>query len=453
MRVLGVLHFFDNDGNEMGTGIDQATALDDFDGSLLFPFTAGDRGDDQRIAGHINSPYVFMAQRRGLDIYVAAFDSRLAASGSAFVGEINVNELEPAAGGTDTSTFQAPTGWPGQGRVKVAVDALNRVAVASQVNLTAQGYGTNQVVMRVLKFDPSVNKFTYLTHSFVVFLNASTNANNTAASFAGNIAMTTKQICIAAKGQINLANNPNAAADSPGESNFYTVLSHPEPQEDPTKWAVRVQNPEADGLAPRHGTVYVNANSPFNYGNPQFNVPFVDISADHTALVSFGDQSTGAATDFKSMNAVWALFDDKGNNLISPLVITNQTGAVGDPTLTNNWLSFYRADGTPTPGNAVANGKVRANHFGNGILFGARADRYGLENPAFSAINTDASSGGTPLTTLSTGSGFPAVQLLNNNGSGVGVLSAVTEAEAQATGSIPLAGMEYLPQRQYRRRK
>ena len=206
----------------------------------------------------------------------------------------------------------------------------------------------------------------------------------------------------------------------------------------------RVVNPEDVGLQPRHGTVYVNGGSAFNYGNPQFNVPFVDITADHNALVSFGDQSTGAATDFKSMNAVWTLFNDKGNNLISPIVITNRTAAAGAPVLTNNWLAFYRQDGTSTPGNAVNNAKVRANSFGNGVIFGARADRYGLENPAFLAINTDASAGGDPLTTLSTSSGFPAVQMLNNNGSGAGVVSAVTEAEAQATGSILLVGMEYL---------
>jgi hypothetical protein len=441
VRVLGVLHFFDNDGNEMGTGIDQATALDDFDGSVLFPFTAGDRGDDQRVAGHINSPYVFMAQRRGLDIYVAAFDSRLAASGSAFVGEINVNELEPAAGGTDTSTFQEPTGWPGQGRVKVAVDALNRVAVASQVDLTAQHYGTNQVVMRVLKFDDSVSpkKFTYLTHSFVVFLNASTNANNTAASFAGNIAMTTKQICIAAKGQINLANNPNAAADSPGESNFYTVISHPDPQDDPTKWAVRVQDPEAAGLSPRTGTIYVNANTNFNYNNTDN--PYVDITADHKAAICWADGSS-PNTDFISMNAVWTLYDANGNNLIPPTVITNRAGAVGPTTLTNNWLAVFRPDGSSTPGSATANSRIRANRFGNGILFGTRGDRLGLEIPDFLAINTDDSG---PITTLTTGSGFPVVQLINNDGTpGAGIVTGVNDADAQPTGQVGIHGMEYL---------
>jgi hypothetical protein len=197
-------------------------------------FTDRGRGDDSRIAGHINSPYVFMTQKRGTDVFLAAWDSRLVATESGFVAEINVNELEPAVGGTDTTTF-TPTAVA---RVNLAVDALNRVAVASEVTLTYPNpeYLYKQVAMRVMKLDDSVSpkKFTYLTHSFVTFVNSSTNVNNTAKSMTPAVAMTTKEICIAAKGEVNSNNDPNAAADSPIESNFYTVISHPDPKDDPT---------------------------------------------------------------------------------------------------------------------------------------------------------------------------------------------------------------------------
>ena len=235
VRTAGILHFFNNVGTEIGTGVDQNTALDNFDASLLFTDTG--RGDDSRIAGHINSPYVFMTQKRGTDVYVAAWDSRLAATASGFVGEINVNELEPAVGGTDTSSLM-PTKVE---RVNLAVDALNRVAVVSELTLTDPNPAYNmQVAVRVLKFDGSLstNRFSYLTHSFVPFVNASINANNTATSILPAVAMTTKQICVTARGQINSANNPNAAADSPRLSNYYTVISHPDPKDDPTSSAV-----------------------------------------------------------------------------------------------------------------------------------------------------------------------------------------------------------------------
>ena len=436
VRTAGILHFFDNDGTEIGTGVDQNTAVDDFDGSVLFNDRG--RGDDSRIAGHINSPYVFMAQRRGTDVYVAAWDSRLVAIASGFVGEINVNELEPAAGGTDSSTFTPAA----VARVNLAVDALNRVAVVSEVTLVDPNpdYGTH-IAMRVLKLDDSVSpkKFTYLTHSFVTFVNASTNVNNTATSVTPAVAMTTRQICIAAKGRINNANNPNAPADSPSESNFYTVISHPDPKEDPTKFAVRVQNPDAGGLSARTATIDVNANPNFNYNT--LGNWWLDVATDHKVAVALSDPGA-SSLNFVSMNSVWTLHDANGVALIPPTVITNLTGAPGPTTLTNTFYSFFRPNGNSTPGNASHAPRIRANRFGSGILYGARADRLGLEIPSLFDLNTDNTG---PLTTSSTASGFSAVQLINNNGTaGAGVVTGVNDAEAQAIGNVWCHGMEYL---------
>ena len=48
------------------------------------------------------------------------------------------------------------------------------------------------------------------------------------------VAMTTKEICIGAKGEINLQNQPELGANSPAQLNFYTVFTHPAPATDPT---------------------------------------------------------------------------------------------------------------------------------------------------------------------------------------------------------------------------
>ena len=112
VRTSGILHFFDNAGTEIGTGVDQATAVDNFDGSVLF--NNRDRGDDNRIAGHINSPYVFMTQKRGTDVFLAAWDSRLVATESGFVAEINVNELEAARRRNGYQHLRSDNGGPCQ---------------------------------------------------------------------------------------------------------------------------------------------------------------------------------------------------------------------------------------------------------------------------------------------------------------------------------------------------
>jgi hypothetical protein len=89
----------------------------------------------------------------------------------------------------------------------------------------------HQVAARVMAFDGTAKKFTPLTKSFLPFVNNGTNTINTLGM---SVTMTTKQIGVAAEGQINLQNKPDLGADSPKEVNFYTVVSHPSPQNDPT---------------------------------------------------------------------------------------------------------------------------------------------------------------------------------------------------------------------------
>ncbi len=209
VRVHNLLYFYDNNGTLKGQ-VDQADSGASFD--------AG-RGDGTRIFGHINSPYVYLTGRAANTqvVKVVAFDSTT----PKFVAIADVNE------GAFTGNFDRAMG---------AVDALNRLTVSWVSQPT--GYAKQQVAARVLAFDGT--KFTPLTSSFFPFINAATNDIR---SLQMTVAMTTRQICVAAKGEINLANKPELGPDSPTEINFFTVFSHPNPQDDPT--------PPVGGAAPK----------------------------------------------------------------------------------------------------------------------------------------------------------------------------------------------------------
>jgi hypothetical protein len=196
------IYFFDNAGQRKGQ-VDQAASGASFDAS---------RGDGTRLFGHINSPYVYLIGKAANTtiVKVAAFDSR----NQAFVAIADVSE------GGFSGNFDRAHG---------AVDALNRLTLSWVVQ--PAGYAQQQVAARVLAFDGVAKKFTPLTASFFPFLNAATNDIR---SIGMSVAMTTRQICIAAKGEINYANQPGLGPDSPKEVNFYTVISHPSPAQDPT---------------------------------------------------------------------------------------------------------------------------------------------------------------------------------------------------------------------------
>ena len=214
VRVQGMLYFHDNAGNLTGQ-------VDQFDAPDAILDTG--RGDGTRIASHINSNFVYLA---GKDtdithpeavVSLLAFDARI----PAYVAKTNVNEQTPANGGTDTVDFIS--GWD---RINLAVDALDRIVVTSESDI----YVDWQTVCRVLAFNGTT--FSYLTPSFFAFVNV--QDFNYIRTFRPSPSITTKQILIAAKGEINLSYDPQAQPDSELESNFYTVISHPDPQDDPT---------------------------------------------------------------------------------------------------------------------------------------------------------------------------------------------------------------------------
>jgi hypothetical protein len=232
VRLSGILKFYDNNGNFRGE-VDQAEA---YPASFIpFVFDAG-RGDAVRIASHINSDYVFLAgngmQTDVPAIWVAAFD----AVNLTFAGLRNVSELMEYEGGTDEESLS----YASLDRANLAVDALNRVAVAYEVLPFVTEWKMWSVAMRVLEFHPEDGTFSYLTPSFMTFQNALPSELHAREISCPAVAMTTKEICVAAKGGVNVNGHPEEGPNSAGETNFYTVFTHPDPQEDPT--------PPAQGL-------------------------------------------------------------------------------------------------------------------------------------------------------------------------------------------------------------
>ncbi len=202
IRLHNMLYFYDDNGNLMHTN--------DINISSGLSFGTG-REDSSRIGSDIRSYYVYLAgqspETSTGPVNVAIWDSR---TGN-FVTQATVTDGNPAVYLTD--------------RVVVAVDALDRFCVAFvfQPNSSFQ----KQVAARVMAFDGT--NITYLTHSFYPFVNSESNP----ASILGlttinpSIAMTTRQICIAAKGTINSTNNPAGGPDTSAETTLYTVINHP----------------------------------------------------------------------------------------------------------------------------------------------------------------------------------------------------------------------------------
>lgn len=230
VRLNAMLMFYDNSGTFQGAADQDDAKVFDDQGNPVFAFSR-DRGDGTRIASHINSNYVFLAGAGGTapaqDVRLAVWDAR----DMSFKASINVNELSAANGGTDPADFR-----PSLDRANLAVDALNRVLVTYET--LPDGFAAQQVAARVLAFDEATGKFSYLTKSFFPFINHAKDNGGTGLpikSYRPSASMTTKELLIAANGQPNSLNMPDQGADVPGDTNYYTVISHPDPKDDPTE--------------------------------------------------------------------------------------------------------------------------------------------------------------------------------------------------------------------------
>lgn len=404
VRINGNLRFYDNGGNFLGA-VDQVTSGVSFDRG---------RGDGTRIAAHINSPYVFLAGKATTDttVRLAVWDAR----DRSFVAKADVSE-------------GAFPGTPD--RVNLAVDALNRVTVAWESQPAE--YEAVQVAARVLKFDAAAKTITPLTPSFFPFVNfAKTGGIRT---FRMSVAMTTKQILVAAKGEINLQNQPAQGANSPGnEINFYTIFTHPDPQDDPTPPVVPGElppgKPENNGLAAKTDTFYIN--TPNTINNNQTESLGVAIASNGNVIIGWEDDGD-ALTD---LEAVWTLFDNAGNSITPLTTITSIDPNFAGQTLQSKFLAYFRSDGSAVSGRTAWGPKIKANLWGDGLGMGATAFDLGIEVPELADIQFNA---------IGDNAGdFPAVQQLNNSGQPVRILSGVDAAYAERDGDIRIADWDFL---------
>jgi hypothetical protein len=206
VRVHDMLYFYDNNGSLQHTN----NLID----SSSLPFGTG-REDSSRIGGDIRSPYVYLAGQtpetgKSDPVNIAIWDSRT----GQFVTSATVTD-------TDTNSVQALD------RVVVAVDALDRFCVAYQIEPSAN-FTAPQVAARVGKLVGT--NVTFYGHSFFPFVNYDNDGTKGITTVNANVAMTTRAICLAAKGTVNSTNSPAGGANTAPETTLYTVISHPDPQ-------------------------------------------------------------------------------------------------------------------------------------------------------------------------------------------------------------------------------
>lgn len=201
----GVFYFYDNAGNLIATNIQNASS------GLVYDTG---RGDGTRTASDIRSQYVYLAGvAGGTNVMLSVWKAQT----GAWITNAVVSETDPSVHALD--------------RVDIAVDALDRICVVYKLKPVAADFPFFQVAARVLKFDGT--NVTYLTASFFPFINHDEVGINGFETVEPSVAMTTREICISAKGTINSTNNPTGGADTWPQTDLYTVISHPAPVSTP----------------------------------------------------------------------------------------------------------------------------------------------------------------------------------------------------------------------------
>ena len=188
----------------------------------------------------------------------------------------------------------------------------------------------------------------------------------------------------------------------------------------------QVATPQENGLIPKTDTIYING--PGTVNNLSTESTGVAIAANGNVIVGWEDDGS---TVFDDLEAVWTLFDGQGSWITPDTQITSLQEA---GSITTKFLSYFRSNGSATPASTAWGPKIKANLFGDGIGMGATAFSLGLEIPELADINIDAGGGGD----------FPAVQLLDNLGQPIAVLSGLSDADAEPEGDVRIADWEYL---------
>jgi hypothetical protein len=185
--------------------------------------------------------------------------------------------------------------------------------------------------------------------------------------------------------------------------------------------------PENNGLTLKTATSYINGTNGVNNLNTE--ALGVAIASNGNVMVGWEDDGD----DINDIESVWTMFDSNGN-WITPNTKMDAIDPYGlGQSVTNKYLSFFRPNGSATPGYVSWGPKLHANLFGSGIGHGANGDG-------------DLMAGEVTSYAGWVGSGnFPAVQLFDNNGQPQSdILAGASEAYAADPGNIRIGDWEYL---------
>lgn len=193
---------------------------------------------------------------------------------------------------------------------------------------------------------------------------------------------------------------------------------------------------EANGLTPLGPTVYVNPPAT-TQNNGKVESLGVGVIANGNVVVGWEDDRVNdEALLVTDQEAVWTVYSPAGLPLTTPVVLTSPNPDLAGQSLTSSFLSYFRADGSPTPGYTSWGPKIKANLFGAGFGMGGTAFDLGKEVAALAPINNNAAG--------ENAGDFPAVQLLNNSGAPLGIVSGLSEAYAERDGDVRIGDWDYL---------
>ncbi|PYJ96541.1 MAG: hypothetical protein DME23_20220 [Verrucomicrobia bacterium] len=188
--------------------------------------------------------------------------------------------------------------------------------------------------------------------------------------------------------------------------------------------------PEDNGLIPKSDTIYINV-PPVSPNNGNTESLGVAIGQNGNVLVGWEDDGDG----FFDTESIWTMFNSSGVSITPDTPQSSLDPAYAGQSVTNRFLSYFRKDGSATPGISSWGPKIKANPFSDGFGMGATSYGLGTEVPEFAAIQTQADG--------SEGD-FPSVQLLTKDGQSVGIVAGVDDAYADRDGDIRIGDWEYL---------
>jgi len=188
---------------------------------------------------------------------------------------------------------------------------------------------------------------------------------------------------------------------------------------------------ENNGATPAGPTVYVNPPAS-TQNNGKVESLGVAVLADGNIAVGWEDDGDALA----DQEAVWTLYSPAGKSLIAAKTMTSIDPDYVGQTFSSSFLSYFRKDGSAVSGRTAWGPKVKANLFGNGFGMGATAFDLGKEVAEMTAVQNTAAG--------ENAGDFPGIQLLNNNGTPIAVVSGVSDAYAERDGDIRIGDWDYL---------